>query len=128
MIHDLQVVNNGNLHTLWDWSTKGPIVIVGGSIAFHYNPKLCIDVIHKLQKNLVYNNSRDFISYDSNGDEESCQFSEIKTTAVVNSYHSVTVVWKQFDLEPDRKLMGYFVNLIESPFQNMTYSRRECSA
>lgn len=121
IIHDLQVVNNANLHKLWDWSQTDPIVIVNGSILFHFNPKLCIEEIHELQKHLTYNTSRAFIGYETNGDEESCQFSAVETTAELNSFHNVTIVWNQFDLKPDRKLMGYFVYFIEAPFQNMTY-------
>lgn len=72
-LYALEISDNENLQTLFDWNEKQQIEIIGGAILINDNPKLCVTEIYNLQKIANYNRTNDYISYDTNGYEMVCQ-------------------------------------------------------
>jgi insulin receptor len=72
----LIVRDNQNLQELWDWSSKPKgLKIKQGKLFFHFNPKLCIYKIKKLQENSGLPNYTDSeVARDSNGDKVACKY------------------------------------------------------
>lgn len=68
----LEVTENDNLQTLFNWKEKLQFKITGGGMAFHFNSKLCMNEIHSLQDITDYNREHDSIGYDTNGYDEIC--------------------------------------------------------
>lgn len=70
--HGLEIIENDNIQTLFNWKDKLNFKIIGGGMSFHYNSKLCIDEIHNFQRMTEYDNTHDSIGYDTNGYDETC--------------------------------------------------------
>lgn len=123
------VYENANLQTLWDWKQKTNFEIRKGSIFFHYNHKLCLTEVEKLQSITKYDNSSDAICKDSNGYKHSCDVQPIKSKVQVLSAHNVTVFWKEYNTNMTNALLGYLVSYIEAPKTDITpqYGRDTCS-
>lgn len=117
----IHITNNPSLRQFWDWSKKSRIEITNGSVSLHNNPRLCLNEIHSLEQHLLYNNKNDHIGYETNGYEEACQVSEIKTLAIVNTSSNVTIAWPTFKYPDDKELMGYYLYYAEAEYQNVTY-------
>lgn len=67
------VMDNQNLQELWDWHNK-TFKIENGTLFFHFNPKLCMDRIRKLQMYSGLKNFTDLeVSANSNGDRMACK-------------------------------------------------------
>lgn len=72
--YSFYALDNQNLRQLWDWS-KHKLTILQGRMFFHYNSKLCMSEIRKMEEvtgtkeRLVKNE----IASKTNGDQASCK-------------------------------------------------------
>ncbi|KAJ6649870.1 Insulin receptor-related protein [Pseudolycoriella hygida] len=117
----LEITENDNLQTLFDWKEKLQFEITGGAMSFHFNAKLCMNEIHNLQDITTYNRTNDTIGYDTNGYDEICHATGIFVFHVVHSHSDVRIYWNISDFGANKKLIGYFVYYIEADVQNITY-------
>lgn len=129
----LVVYENTNLQKLIDFSNREKLEILKGGMFFHFNHKLCISVIKKLQQHTVYENASDFISLESNGYKEMCDIVMIKSDYEILSWENVTVSWEHFHSEKlentTGQVQGYMIYYIETFNENMTWynGRETCS-
>lgn len=67
-------LDNQNLRELWDWS-KHNLTIKRGRMFFHYNSKLCMSEIRKMEEvtGTKDRNQRNDIAVRNNGDQASCK-------------------------------------------------------
>lgn len=116
------VLDNQNLQELWDWKNK-TLKIHNGSLFFHFNPKLCIYKIEKLQEvampHLPHFTDLE-VAPNSNGDQIACNVTDlpVKITYVDSNY--ITLEWNQFEMEDQRSLLAYTLYCTEAPSQNIT--------
>lgn len=70
----LYVMDNPNLQVLFEQK----VLIEKGKLFFHFNPKLCYDLIKKLQDDVVElrgaNLAIEDVAINSNGDKTGCKF------------------------------------------------------
>lgn len=66
--------DNQNLRQLWDWS-KHKLSILQGRMFFHYNSKLCMSEIHKMEEvtGTKQRQVKNDIALKTNGDQASCK-------------------------------------------------------
>lgn len=71
-------LDNQNLRELWDWS-KHNLTIQRGRMFFHYNSKLCMSEIRKMEEKTgtKERNLKNDIAGRTNGDQASCKRSRI---------------------------------------------------
>nr|BBI47313.1 insulin-like peptide receptor 1 [Gnatocerus cornutus] len=115
------VLDNQNLQELWDWEKKD-LRITNGRLFFHFNPKLCLKEIRKLEKKTNMTNVTEIeVAPNSNGDKIACDLRELKLEGpkVIRS-KGVVLEWDQFKMDDTRKLLGYIVFYIEAPTRNVT--------
>lgn len=72
--YSFYALDNQNLRQLWDWS-KHNLTITQGKLFFHYNPKLCLSEIHKMEEvsGTKGRQERNDIALKTNGDQASCE-------------------------------------------------------
>lgn len=72
--YSFYALDNQNLRQLWDWS-KHNLTIARGKLFFHYNPKLCLSEIHKMEEisGTKGRQERNDIALKTNGDQASCK-------------------------------------------------------
>lgn len=122
--YSLVVLENQNLQELWDWSSRPQglqLKIVKGHLRFHYNPKLCMSEIDKLQNISGAPNYTNFdVARESNGDKVACNVVNLNVNSTVTSSTSVLIEWERCVLPDPRSVLGYMVYYIEAPEQNLT--------
>lgn len=71
-------LDNQNLRELWDWS-KHNLTILRGRTFFHYNSKLCMSEIRKMEEvtGTKERNIKNDIAVRTNGDQASCKNNRI---------------------------------------------------
>lgn len=82
--YSFYALDNQNLRQLWDWS-KHKLTILHGRMFFHYNSKLCMSEIHKMEE-VTGTNERQVkndIASKTNGDQASCKNFSSKDITVV---------------------------------------------
>lgn len=72
--YSFYALDNQNLRQLWDWS-KHKLTILQGRLFFHYNSKLCMSEIHKMEEvtGLKERHVKNDIASKTNGDQASCK-------------------------------------------------------
>lgn len=72
--YSFYALDNQNLRQLWDWN-KHNLTITQGKLFFHYNPKLCLSEIHKMEEvsGTKGRQERNDIALKTNGDQASCK-------------------------------------------------------
>uniref|UniRef100_H3ANU2 receptor protein-tyrosine kinase n=1 Tax=Latimeria chalumnae TaxID=7897 RepID=H3ANU2_LATCH len=72
--YSFYALDNQNLRQLWDWS-KHKLTIAQGKLFFHYNPKLCLSEIHKMEdiSGAKGRQEKNDIALKTNGDQASCK-------------------------------------------------------
>lgn len=70
--YGLEIYENDNLQTLFNWKEKQHFEIIGGGMFIHYNSKLCMSEVHNLQSITDYDRSHDSLGYNTNGYDETC--------------------------------------------------------
>lgn len=114
----LVVIDNQNLQDLFNNS----VVIDGGKIAFHYNPKLCLYKIEEFKNSLYPNISYDSVESmrNSNGDKIACNLTNLNAWASSITHQFALLKWGKLELDDDRSLLGYVLYHTEAPFRNVT--------
>lgn len=72
--YSFYALDNQNLRQLWDWS-KHNLTIVNGRMFFHYNSKLCMAEIRKMEEvtGTKKRHAKNDIATKTNGDQASCK-------------------------------------------------------
>ncbi|KAG5276137.1 hypothetical protein AALO_G00128270 [Alosa alosa] len=112
-------LDNQNLRQLWDWSNHN-LTILQGSMFFHYNSKLCIAEIRKMEEVTGTKYSKNQIAPRTNGDQASCQNEVLNFTQVRAHHDKIMIKWQAFWPTDFRDLLGFMVLYKEAPYQNVT--------
>lgn len=115
------ILSNDNLQELWDFNEKKSLELVRGNLQIHFNSKLCLTQIHQLQKLLKTNTSADFISTESNGQEQTCSAKVVVTWSKVLNSTSVEISWKKIHVSESEKVIGFIIYYIVAPIRNVTH-------
>ncbi|KAJ7308412.1 hypothetical protein JRQ81_008957 [Phrynocephalus forsythii] len=113
--------NNGNLRKLWDWS-KHNLTIARGKLFFHYNPKLCLAEIHKLEEisGTKGRQEKNDIALKTNGDQASCENEVLRFSFIKTSSDKIVLKWEPYWPLDFRDLLGFMLFYKEAPFRNVT--------
>ncbi|XP_061094093.1 insulin receptor b [Conger conger] len=119
--YSFYALDNQNLRQLWDWS-KHKLTILQGRMFFHYNSKLCMSEIRKMEevtgtKDLHTKND---IAVKTNGDQASCENEVLKFTQVRTLSDKIIIKWEAFWPPDFRDLLGFMVLYKEAPYKNVT--------
>ncbi|XP_046460767.1 insulin-like peptide receptor isoform X3 [Daphnia pulex] len=125
----LTVQDNQNLQQLWP---KTQNLTIFKKMLFHFNPKLCLNLIEELVNSstvpgtLAFKHSDVDISPWSNGDKATCDEQVLNVTIVNKSDKSMQLSWNNFraTLADKRQLLGYVISYIEAPYKNVSYFDR----
>ncbi|XP_029470000.1 insulin receptor [Rhinatrema bivittatum] len=119
--YSFYALDNPNLRQLWDWS-KHNLTIAHGKLFFHYNPKLCLSEIHKMEaiSGTKGRQERNDINLKSNGDQASCEDELLKFTHIRTTYDKVVLKWDPYWPPDFRDLLGFMLFYKEAPYQNVT--------
>ncbi|XP_017262483.1 insulin receptor b [Kryptolebias marmoratus] len=114
-------LDNQNLHQLWDWS-KHNLTIERGRMFFHYNSKLCMAEITKMEEvtGTKERNQKNDIALRTNGDQASCETKTLNFTSVKPSHNMIILRWTSFWPTDFRDLLGFMVLYKEAPYRNVT--------
>uniref|UniRef100_A0A674N3A4 Tyrosine-protein kinase receptor n=1 Tax=Takifugu rubripes TaxID=31033 RepID=A0A674N3A4_TAKRU len=119
--YSFYALDNQNLRQLWDWS-KHNLTILQGRMFFHYNSKLCMSEIHKMEEvtGTKQRQVKNDIASKTNGDQASCETHVLKFTQVRTMSDKIMVKWEAFWPQDYRDLLGFMVLYKEAPYQNVT--------
>lgn len=116
-----QIVSNDNLQELWDFREKKTLKLLRGNLLVHYNSKLCLSQVYDLQNLLGTNKSKDVISTESNGYEQTCLSRAMATYEKVLNHTSVEIFWERLNVTKNEKTMGSVIYYVVAPERNITY-------
>ncbi|NXR41995.1 INSR protein, partial [Zosterops hypoxanthus] len=119
--YSFYALDNQNLRQLWDWS-KHNLTIPRGKVFFHYNPKLCLSEIHKMEEitGTKGRQDRNDIALKTNGDQASCENELLKFSSIRTSHDKILLKWEPYWPPDFRDLLGFMLFYKEAPFQNVT--------
>ncbi|XP_039998890.1 insulin receptor a [Xiphias gladius] len=119
--YSFYALDNQNLRQLWDWS-KHKLTILQGRMFFHYNSKLCMSEIRKMEAvtGTKERQVKNDIASKTNGDQASCENHVLKFTQIRTMSDKIMVKWEPFWPPDFRDLLGFMVLYKEAPFQNVT--------
>uniref|UniRef100_A0A665X109 Tyrosine-protein kinase receptor n=1 Tax=Echeneis naucrates TaxID=173247 RepID=A0A665X109_ECHNA len=114
-------LDNQNLRELWDWS-KHNLTIERGRTFFHYNSKLCMSEIRKMEEltGTKERNQKNDIAIRNNGDQASCETKLLKFTLIKTTYNMIMLRWEPFWPLDFRDLLGFMVLYKEAAYKNVT--------
>uniref|UniRef100_A0A3P9HJ73 Tyrosine-protein kinase receptor n=1 Tax=Oryzias latipes TaxID=8090 RepID=A0A3P9HJ73_ORYLA len=114
-------LDNQNLRELWDWS-KHNLTIENGRIFFHYNSKLCMSEIRRMEEitGAKERNQKNDIAVRTNGDQASCETKLLNFTQIKTSFKMIILRWDAFWPSDFRDLLGFMVLYKEAPYKNVT--------
>ncbi|KAM4575044.1 insulin receptor b [Fundulus diaphanus] len=114
-------LDNQNLRQLWDWS-KHNLTIERGRMFFHFNPKLCMSEIKKLEEvtGTKERNQKNDIAVRTNGDQASCEMKVLNFTQIKVKSNMIILKWEAFWPSDYRDLLGFMVLYKEAPYRNVT--------
>ena len=121
----LIVQDNQNLQQLWNHN-----VTIHMKMSFHYNPKLCLNLIENLLNSSRPIGSTESLRFSetdvspwSNGDKATCDEQVLNVTVVDRTSFSVLLSWNNFraTLTDARQLLGYIISYVEAPNRNVTF-------
>ncbi|XP_058495075.1 insulin receptor b [Solea solea] len=120
-IYALYALDNQNLRELWDWS-KHNLTILRGRTFFHYNSKLCMSEIRKMEEvtGTKERNQKNDIAVRNNGDQASCETKLLKFTTIKTVSNMIMLKWQPFWPTDFRDLLGFMVLYKEAPYRNVT--------
>lgn len=117
----LKVMENSNLQALFTQN----VTIERGRIQFHFNAKLCMNIIEKFKDNVVDLRGvsklpPEEVAPNSNGDKTACNVTNLNVT--VNAVmHNLAVLYLQpLTYDDERQLLGYLLYYMPAPYQNVT--------
>ncbi|XP_071434349.1 insulin receptor isoform X1 [Pithys albifrons albifrons] len=119
--YSFYALDNQNLRQLWDWS-KHNLTIARGKLFFHYNPKLCLAEIHKMEEisGTKGRQERNDIALKTNGDQASCENELLKFSYIRTSHDKILLKWEPYWPPDFRDLLGFMLFYKEAPYQNVT--------
>ncbi|XP_063003180.1 insulin receptor [Elgaria multicarinata webbii] len=119
--YSFYALDNQNLRQLWDW-TKHNLTIARGKLFFHYNPKLCLSEIHKLEEisGAKGRQEKNDIALKTNGDQASCENEVLKFSYIRTSDNKIVLRWEPYWPLDFRDLLGFMLFYKEAPFRNVT--------
>ncbi|XP_054622983.1 insulin receptor a [Dunckerocampus dactyliophorus] len=117
--YSFYALDNQNLRQLWDWS-KHKLSIPQGRMFFHYNSKLCMSEIRKMEEVTGTKDRKNDIASKTNGDQASCENHVLKFTQIRTMSDKIMIKWEAFWPPDFRDLLGFMVLYKEAPFQNVT--------
>uniref|UniRef100_A0A7N8WTW5 Insulin receptor n=1 Tax=Mastacembelus armatus TaxID=205130 RepID=A0A7N8WTW5_9TELE len=119
--YSFYALDNQNLRQLWDWS-KHKLTILSGRMFFHYNSKLCMSEIRKMEEvtGTKDRQVKNDIASKTNGDQASCETHVLKFTQIRTTSDKIMIKWEPFWPPDFRDLLGFMVLYKEAPFQNVT--------
>ncbi|ELV09991.1 Insulin receptor [Tupaia chinensis] len=119
--YSFYALDNQNLRQLWDWS-KHNLTITQGKLFFHYNPKLCLSEIHKMEEvsGTKGRQERNDIAPKTNGDQASCENELLKFSHIRTSSDKILLKWEPYWPPDFRDLLGFMLFYKEAPYQNVT--------
>ncbi|NWS12921.1 INSR protein, partial [Pachyramphus minor] len=119
--YSFYALDNQNLRQLWDWS-KHNLSIARGKLFFHYNPKLCLSEIHKMEEisGTKGRQERNDIALKTNGDQASCENELLKFSYIRTSHDKILLKWEPYWPPDFRDLLGFMLFYKEAPYQNVT--------
>uniref|UniRef100_A0A8C3B1M5 Tyrosine-protein kinase receptor n=1 Tax=Cyclopterus lumpus TaxID=8103 RepID=A0A8C3B1M5_CYCLU len=117
----LYALDNQNLRELWDWS-KHNLTIYRGRTFFHYNSKLCMSEIRKMEEvtGTKERNQKNDIAVRNNGEQASCETKLLKFTVIKTLSNMIMLKWEPFWPLDFRDLLGFMVLYKEAPYKNVT--------
>ncbi|XP_054262550.1 insulin receptor-like [Macrosteles quadrilineatus] len=120
--YSLLVLENPNLQELWDWDSKRGFKIMNGKVFFHYNPKLCLQHIHRLLTVIHHdtNVSNLEVGKDSNGDKFPCNATEIDLSVTFKSSCLIQINVPYLKLNYGMTILRYVVYFTKASHQNIT--------
>lgn len=114
------VLDNQNLLDIWDWTNR-TLEITNGKLFFHFNPKLCLSKIDTLRiKANLPNFTEEEVASTSNGDKIACNVTKMEVNVTSVTSYAAVLQWKPYEIDDQRKLLGYVVYSIEAPSRNVT--------
>ncbi|XP_050539538.1 insulin-like peptide receptor [Daktulosphaira vitifoliae] len=124
----LVVRGNKNLKELWSWDQrfyKKNLTIMNGSVSFHYNPKLCYQVIRDFGDTVKLPTFSDLeVSSMSNGDQYACYVTELKVETVGIGPQSI--ILKMHKVQETDNLERFLVYFIEASKWSDNIETSEC--
>uniref|UniRef100_A0A4X2JTI9 Tyrosine-protein kinase receptor n=1 Tax=Vombatus ursinus TaxID=29139 RepID=A0A4X2JTI9_VOMUR len=119
--YSFYALDNQNLRQLWDWS-KHNLTIATGKLFFHYNPKLCLSEIHKMEEvsGTKGRQERNDIALKTNGDQASCENELLRFSSIRTSHDKILLRWEPYWPPDFRDLLGFMLFYKEAPYQNVT--------
>ncbi|XP_050431861.1 insulin-like peptide receptor [Adelges cooleyi] len=124
----LVVHGNKNLKELWSWDQrfyKKNLTILNGSVSFHYNPKLCYNVIREFGDTVKLPAFTDIeVSSASNGDQYACYVTELKVDTV--KINSQSIILRMHRVQDTDQLERFLVYFIEASKWNEREETNEC--
>ncbi|XP_068196167.1 insulin receptor a [Antennarius striatus] len=119
--YSFYALDNQNLRQLWDWS-KHKLSILQGRMFFHYNSKLCMTDIRRMEEvtGTKERQVKNDIASKTNGDQASCENHLLKFTLIRTMSDKIMIKWEPFWPPDFRDLLGFMVLYKEAPFQNVT--------
>ncbi|XP_077187933.1 insulin receptor isoform X1 [Paroedura picta] len=119
--YSFYALDNQNLRRLWDWS-KHNLTIARGKLFFHYNPKLCLSEIHKMEaiSGAKGRQEKNDIAHKTNGDQASCEDDVLKFSFINTDSDKIVLKWEPYWPLDYRDLLGFMLFYKEAPFRNVT--------
>ncbi|XP_036409651.1 insulin receptor-like [Megalops cyprinoides] len=119
--YSFYALDNQNLRQLWDWS-KHNLTILQGRMFFHYNSKLCISEIRKMEEvtGTKDRQTKNDIASKTNGDQASCENQVLKFKQIRTLSDKIIIKWEPFWPPDFRDLLGFMVLYKEAPYRNVT--------
>ncbi|XP_069505328.1 insulin receptor [Ambystoma mexicanum] len=119
--YSFYALDNQNLRQLWDWN-KHKMTIMKGKLFFHYNPKLCLSEIHKMEEISGTKDRQETnnIASKTNGDQASCEDEELKFISIRTAFDKVVLKWNAYWPPDYRDLLGFMLFYKEAPTQDVT--------
>lgn len=119
--YGFKVLENQNLQALFSQN----VTIGHGRMFFHFNPKLCMNIIEEFKDNVVdlRNVSKlpaDEVAPNSNGDKTACNVTSLEVAITKTSHNVVVMELKPLPYEDERQLLGYLLYYMPAPFQNVS--------
>lgn len=114
------------MHQLWP---KSQNLTIEKKVLFHFNPKLCLNLIEELVNSSrppgmpEFQHAETDISPWSNGDKATCDEQMLNVTVTGKTEKAMMLSWSNFraTLADKRQLLGYVISYIEAPHQNVSY-------
>ncbi|KAM9097937.1 insulin receptor isoform X1 [Sarcophilus harrisii] len=119
--YSFYALDNQNLRQLWDWS-KHNLTIAKGKLFFHYNPKLCLSEIHRMEEvsGTKGRQEKNDIALKTNGDQASCENERLKFSSIRTTHDKILLRWEPYWPPDFRDLLGFMLFYKEAPYQNVT--------